>query len=227
MTYLGMQILIEDVALAAFSMGGAMFANPLIAQITEMVRRDEARHVAFGVLSLQGFYDEMDPIDLRVREEFLLESCAAIRDRFVPIDVFDRMGFDVEQATKEFSVSPDAMRFRNLDLIFSKVVPNLRKLGLLTPRVREGFETLGILRYASYVEPATYRLKVNGAESEDWMVTIGHDGVACRPGTESEHRDLELRMDVTTWTALVAGRVTAACGRTRRPDRGRRRHHQS
>ena len=265
MTYLGMQILIEGVALAAFSLGGAMFANPLIAQITEMVRRDEARHVAFGVLSLQGFYDEMDPVDLRVREEFLLESCAAIRDRFVPIDVFERMGFDVEQATKEFTVSPDAMLFRNL--IFSKVVPNLRKLGLLTPRVREGFETLGILQYASYVDsateageldaadsidefdeddligrfraslagveriepepvlqvltsmvdeadlrdvaPATYRLKVNGAESDDWMVTIGREGVAYRPGVEGEHRDLELTMDVTTWTDLVAGRVTA------------------
>lgn len=106
MTYPGMQILIEGVALAAFSLGGAVFANPLIAQITELVRRDEARHVAFGVLSLQGFSDEMDPVDLRVREEFLLESCAAIRDRFVPIDVFERMGSDVEQATKEFAVSP-------------------------------------------------------------------------------------------------------------------------
>ena len=118
MTYLGMQILIEGVALAAFSLGGAMFGNPLIAQITELVRRDEARHVAFGVLSLQGFYDDMDPIDLRVREEFLIESCAAIRDRFVPLDVFDRMGFDVAQAEKEFTTSPDAMLFRNL--IFSK-----------------------------------------------------------------------------------------------------------
>jgi len=59
------------------------------------------------------------------------------------------------------------------------------------------------------VVPATYRLKVNGAESDDWMVTIGSDGVDYRPGTESEHRDLELTMDVTTWTDLVAGRVTA------------------
>ncbi len=265
MTYLGMQILIEGVALAAFSLGGAMFANPLIARITELVRRDEARHVAFGVLSLQGFYDEMDAVDLRVREEFLVEACAAIRDRFVPVDVFDRMGFDVARAEKGFATSPDAMLFRNL--IFSKVVPNLRKLGLLTPRVREEFETLGILQYASYVdsateageldpaesiddfdeddlvgrfraslagveriepepvlqllssvvdqaalrevEPATYRLRVDGADQSDWMIDIDRSGVVYRPGAEGEHRDLELAMDVETWTDIVAGRVTA------------------
>ncbi len=266
MTYLGMQILIEGVALAAFTLGGAMFANPLIAQITEMVRRDEARHVAFGVLSLQGFYDDMDPIDLRVREDFLIEACAAIRDRFIPVDVFERMGFDVELATKEFASAPDAMMFRSL--IFSKVVPNLRKLGLLTPRVRDAFETLGILQYASFVDsateageldpaesiddfdeddmvgrfraslggveriepgpvlqllsstidvgalkdvsPATYRLNIEGADEPDWIVSVDRTGVEFRPGTPGDRRDLQLTMDVTTWTDIVAGRIAAA-----------------
>jgi len=79
MTFLGMQILVEGVALAAFSLGGAMLSNPLIANITELVRRDEARHVAFGVLSLSGRYDDMDPVDLAEREDFVLEACALMR----------------------------------------------------------------------------------------------------------------------------------------------------
>jgi putative sterol carrier protein len=45
------------------------------------------------------------------------------------------------------------MAFRSI--LFSKVVPNLRKLGLLTPRVRDGFEQLGILRYERYIDSAT------------------------------------------------------------------------
>jgi P-aminobenzoate N-oxygenase AurF/SCP-2 sterol transfer family len=153
MTFLGMQILIEGVALAAFSMGGAMFGNPLIGRITELVRRDEARHVAFGVLSLQGFYDDMDPVDLAEREDFLLEACSVMRDRFVPVDVYERLGLDVAAATREFGESPDQAAFRSL--MFSKVVPNLGKLGLLTPKVRDGFEKMGILRYERYIDSAT------------------------------------------------------------------------
>jgi hypothetical protein len=153
MTYLGMQILVEGVALAAFSLGSAMLANPLIAQITELVRRDEARHVAFGVLSLQGTYDDMDAVDLREREDFVLEACALMRDRFSPVQVWEHFGIPVDEAAAEFAESPDAHAFRSL--LFSKVVPNLRKLGLLTPRVREGFEQLGILRFERYIDSAT------------------------------------------------------------------------
>ena len=153
MTYLGMQILVEGVALAAFSLGGAMLSNPLIGHITELVRRDEARHVAFGVLSLQGTYDDMDPVDLREREDFVLEACALMRDRFSPVQVWEHFGIPVDEASAEFAESPDAHAFRSL--LFSKVVPNLRKLGLLTPRVRDGFEQLGILKYERYIDSAT------------------------------------------------------------------------
>jgi len=153
MTFLGMQILVEGVALAAFSLGGVMFGNELISRITELVRRDEARHVAFGVLSLSGFYDEMDPVDMAEREDFVLEACSLMRDRFVSTEVYERLGIDVGQATQEWQTSPDAAAFRSL--MFSKVVPNLSKLGLLTPKVRAGFEQLGILRYERYVDSAT------------------------------------------------------------------------
>ena len=153
MTFLGMQILVEGVALAAFSLGGALLANPLIQQITELVRRDEARHVAFGVLSLQGLYDDMDPVDLGEREDFVLEACALMRDRFQPVQVWEHFGIDVEEAKAQFESSADMAAFRSL--LFSKVVPNLRKLGLLTPKVREGFEQLGILRYERFVDSAT------------------------------------------------------------------------
>jgi hypothetical protein len=164
LTFLGMQILVEGVALAAFSMGEAMFSNPVITTITELVRRDEARHVAFGVLSLQGTYDDMDPRDLAEREEFVLEACALMRDRFMPVQVWEHFDLDVEKTKQAFLASPDMAAFRSL--MFSKVVPNLRKLGLLTPRVREGFEQLGILRYERFVDSATEAGELEPDESD-------------------------------------------------------------
>ncbi len=165
MTFLGMQILVEGVALAAFSMGAVLLANPLIGSITELVRRDEARHVAFGVLSLQGTYDDMDLVDLAEREEFVLEACALMRDRFLPVQVWENFGLDVAEATDYFSNSIDMAAFRSL--MFSKVVPNLRKLGLLTPRVRDGFEKLGILRYERYVDSATEAGELDPSDGAD------------------------------------------------------------
>jgi hypothetical protein len=109
--------------------------------------------VAFGVLSLQGVYTGMDPVDLREREDFVLEACALMRDRFEPVQVWEHFGFDVAEARAHFAESADLAAFRSL--LFSKVVPNLRKLGLLTPKVREGFEQMGILRYERYIDSAT------------------------------------------------------------------------
>jgi hypothetical protein len=263
MTFLGMQILVEGVALAAFSLGGALLANPLIAHITDLVRKDEARHVAFGVLSLQGSYDEMDATDLAVREEFVLDACALMRDRFMPVQVWEHFGIDTSAASAQFADSADMQAFRSL--MFSKVVPNLRKLGLLTPRVREGFERLGILRYERYidsateagelepgegdqgtddpivamraalggvdriapepvlmvlsgmvdkdalaqVEPARVRLCVSGIDAGDWLLSIGAGEFAYVPMTADSQRDVDVEMDVATWTDIVAGRVTA------------------
>src|SRR4029077_13904779 len=81
MTYLGMQIMVEGLALAAFGMMHLM--NPherLLHQITNYVIRDEARHVAFGVLSLEEVYRQMSPTELREREELVIEAALLMRD---------------------------------------------------------------------------------------------------------------------------------------------------
>ncbi|HZT67092.1 MAG TPA: ferritin-like domain-containing protein [Acidimicrobiales bacterium] len=145
-TYLGMQIMVEGLALAAFGLGNVMFQDPIIRQITDYVMRDEARHVAFGVLSLQGLYDDMDSAELADREEFVMDAAQLMRDRFLLDDVWERVGIDV-QAGKEFALHNPLMGlFRQM--LFSKIVPNLNKLGLLTDRVRPHFEQLGILQLA-------------------------------------------------------------------------------
>ena len=53
MTYLGMQIMVEGLALAAFGFMHQITTEPLLKQLLRYVMSDEARHVAFGVLSLR------------------------------------------------------------------------------------------------------------------------------------------------------------------------------
>jgi hypothetical protein len=146
MTYLGMQIMVEGLALAAFGM--MRFMNPherLLHQITDYVIRDEARHVAFGVLSLERVYREMSATELREREEFVIEAATLMRDRLLMTEVWERLGYDVDTWVAWAKETPFMQAFRQL--LFAKIVPNLRRLGLLTPRVREHFASIGVLHF--------------------------------------------------------------------------------
>ena len=149
--FLGMQILVEGIALAAFGMIHATSTEPLIRQITQMIMRDEARHVAFGVLSLKDAYLDMAPNELRDREEFLLESSRMMRDRFLAQEVWERVGLPQKECEEAAAASPGMQLYRKL--LFSKIVPNVKRLGLLTPYVRRGFTELGVIEYEDW-EPS-------------------------------------------------------------------------
>jgi hypothetical protein len=151
-TYLGMQILVEGLALAAFGLGNVLFQDPIIKQITDYVMKDEARHVAFGVLSLQGLYPQMSSAELAEREEFLLEASQLMYDRFLLEQVWEKMGVPVEEGRAFAARNPMMAMFRQM--LFSKIVPNLNKLGLLTPRVRELYEKLDIIQFESAPDSA-------------------------------------------------------------------------
>jgi hypothetical protein len=146
MTYLGMQIMVEGLALAAFGLMNFMNPQePLIQQITNLVMRDEARHVAFGVLSLEDLYKEMSSTELKEREDFVIESAHLMRDRLLMEEVWERLGWDTKVWMEWSMNTPFMLAFRQL--LFSKIVPNLKRLGLLTPRVRESFAELGVLHF--------------------------------------------------------------------------------
>ena len=147
MKYLGMQIMVEGVALAAFGLIHQSSSEPLIREITERIMQDEARHVAFGVLSLKDVYRDMPAAELRDREEFIIESSHHLTERFLGQDVWDRFGLPSKECEEAAERSEMMNLFRSL--LFSKIVPNCKRLGLLTPRVREGFADLGVLHYES------------------------------------------------------------------------------
>jgi para-aminobenzoate N-oxygenase AurF len=145
MKYLGMQIMVEGLAMAAFGFIHKMCNEPLLTELTHYVMRDESRHVAFGVLSLNDYFKDLSAGERREREEFLCEGCRLMRDRLLMEDVWEVMGWPVDEVREIVLRSPQMQEFRKL--LFSKIVPNVKRLGLLTPYVRERFAELGILQF--------------------------------------------------------------------------------
>ena len=140
-----MQILVEGLAMAAFANLCQIAEEPLIKDVVRNVMRDESRHVAFGVLSLKGYYDDMPRSDLRDREDFVIDACRLMRDRLIGEEVSEHMGFNTDEVREILLQSPILQLFRQQ--LFSRVVPNLKRLGLLTPYVREAFEEMSILHF--------------------------------------------------------------------------------
>jgi hypothetical protein len=156
MTYLGMQIMVEGLALAAFGFISQMTTEPLLKELLRLVMADEARHVAFGVLSLQEFYTQLSAAEIRERQEFAFEAALRMRDRFLQQEVWERMGCDVRKTTKVLLEAPQRQMFQQM--LFSKIVPNCRKLGLLDAAdgwLRERFTELGVIAFEHWDDTAT------------------------------------------------------------------------
>jgi hypothetical protein len=148
MTYLGMQIMVEGLALAAFGFMHQLTEEPLLKQLLRYVMSDEARHVAFGVLSLKEYYEELSDSEMRERQEFAFEAAVRMRDRFLQQEVWERMGIDPKQAVPLAMQSPMRAEFQRM--LFTKIVPNCKKLGLLDASggwLRQKFGELGVLEF--------------------------------------------------------------------------------
>ena len=153
MTYLGMQIMVEGLALAAFGFMQQMSSEPLLKKLLRYVMSDEARHVAFGVLSLQDFYQELNSKEIRERQEFAYEAAVRMRDRFLQQEVWERMGVDPKEALTLTLADPNRNVFSGI--LFSKIVPNCKKLGLLDAGdgwLRTKFTELGVIEYEDWVD---------------------------------------------------------------------------
>lgn len=145
MKFLGMQIIVEGLALAAFGTIRDTTTNPLLRDLTAAVMEDESRHVAFGVLSLREYCQNLSEKERIEREDFVYEACVLMRDRITNREVWERMGLDPEECIAYSDESAIAKTFRYR--LFSKIVPNVKSLGLLSERQRGRFEELGILEY--------------------------------------------------------------------------------
>jgi hypothetical protein len=152
--YLGMQIVIESLALAAFGDMLRRTTEPLLKKLLRYIMSDEARHVAFGVLSLKEFYTELSEAELKDRQEFLIENTLRNRARSTTPEIWERMGVSAEavipfiiEAAGKMKTSPFVGFQKGF---FAKLVPNVRKLGLLDANngyLREQWGAAGMLEF--------------------------------------------------------------------------------
>jgi hypothetical protein len=146
MPYLGMQVLIEGLALAAFGVIRDVATKPLPKQILAYVMQDEARHVAFGRMALRDYYKELSPGELKEREEFVIEGCYLMRDRLRAYEVWDNFGIPFAEMKDLIDASDYMKMFQSL--LFSRIVPCVRDIGLWTDRVRQAYDDMGVLDYS-------------------------------------------------------------------------------
>jgi hypothetical protein len=146
MTYLGMQILIEGLALAAFQRIRDYAKNRLAASINAYVMQDEARHVAFGRLALRDLYPQLTDAERREREDFVVEACYQMRDRFNQRELWEHLGLPVDTAV-DAAMSSENMRLFRARL-FSRIVPTVKDIGLWGEGVREAFTDMGAIGFA-------------------------------------------------------------------------------
>ena len=153
MTYLGMQVMVEGLALAAFGFLHQLTQEPLLKQLLRYVMSDEARHVAFGVLSLKEVYDGMTDAEMKDRQEFAFEAAVRMRDRFMQQEVWERMGVKVKDIMPLILNDPTRAIFQMM--LFSKIVPNCKKLGLLERNdkwLRRRFEEMNVIQFEDWAD---------------------------------------------------------------------------
>ncbi|MEY4340223.1 MAG: hypothetical protein RLZ14_2073 [Actinomycetota bacterium] len=153
MTYLGMQIMVEGLALAAFGFQHELTTEPLLKKLLRYVMSDEARHVAFGVLSLKECYDQFSDKEIADRQEFAFEAALRMRDRFMQQEVWERMGVNTSDILPVILSDPTRIMFQSM--LFSKIVPNCKKLGLLDRNgqwLRRRFEEMNVIQFEDWAD---------------------------------------------------------------------------
>jgi hypothetical protein len=152
MKFLGMQIMVEGLALGAFGTLYSMTQEPLLREMLKMVIMDEARHVHYGVLALRDHLRyQLSEAERQEREDWAFQVALLMRNRFMAYEVFEEWfeGRLSRADWREFIVTaPGMAEFRHV--MFKRLVPNLREIGLLSPRIQPAYQEAGLMRYFNH-----------------------------------------------------------------------------
>jgi hypothetical protein len=149
MKFLGMQIMVEGLALGAFGTLYKITREPLLKELLKMVIQDEARHVHYGVLALREHITKhLSESERSEREQWAFEVALLMRNRFMAYEVYEEW-FEgrISRAQWRHFVgeAPGMKEFRHV--MFSRLVPNLREIGLLSDRIQRQYDRVGLMKY--------------------------------------------------------------------------------
>tara|TARA_Y100001970_G_scaffold98563_1_gene123862 strand:- start:3769 stop:4908 length:1140 start_codon:yes stop_codon:yes gene_type:complete len=144
--FIGMQIIIEGLALAAFQTTKETSNCALLRQLVHYIIRDEARHVTFGVNYLEEFLQTLSKKEVEDRAMFAYEACVVMRARIINTELPARWFGLSEEEILEMVVNDETQDMFN-NMLFSRVMPNLKRIGLLTDKVMPLYEKLNLTSY--------------------------------------------------------------------------------
>jgi len=150
MKFLGMQIMIEGLALGAFSTLREASSEPLLREFLRYVIGDEARHVQFGVVALADVYNstELSSVERREREDWCFELSLLMRNRFLAHEFYDEYwGHAMSRKEWDNLVSQSRLMELFRKTMFRRIIPNIKRIGLLSDRIRPRYAKLGLLQF--------------------------------------------------------------------------------
>ena len=145
--FIGMQVVIEGLAIAAFQTSKESSSDEVYKNMIELIIRDEARHVTFGINYLTDFVKTLSEEEQIDRAKFALEACTVSRNRLRPYDVWEAYGMDIEE-TEEYQ-RKEIFQAQFQDILFSRIMPNLKRIGLLREELVPEYEKMGVMGYAN------------------------------------------------------------------------------
>lgn len=149
MKFLGMQIMIEGLALGSFNTLYHSTSEPLLKELLRYVIQDEARHVHYGVLALKRHFSELDEKELREREDWAFDVAILMRNRFLAHELYQEWFEGIlrrKQWDQVMLEMPYMQRFRTL--MFRRLIPNLEYIGLFSPRIQKHYAHAGLVGFA-------------------------------------------------------------------------------
>lgn len=126
--FLGMQVVIEGLALSIFRSATTFFPDPLLSDICSRILRDEARHYSFGVVSLSQHLAALTEAERRDRQRYIEEAIRLMEQRFQFDTVWEQTGIPLAQGRRYAATDPDLILLRRVT--FRPVVTALRRINL-------------------------------------------------------------------------------------------------
>jgi hypothetical protein len=148
---LGMQMIVEGLAIAAFNVMHKQTADPTLASLLDYVLQDEGRHVNFGYFALRRSIPEMEPARRAQLEDFAFRACDGMYGRdertgFQSIKtVWREMGWDGEEVFRDTVANSQTVKTFNRFLFTEVLIPRLQRLGLMSARVEPHYRAIGLL----------------------------------------------------------------------------------
>lgn len=194
MKFLGMQIMVEGLALGAFGTLYRWTKEPLLKNLLRYVIQDEARHVHFGVLALREYFTEhLSDAERHEREDWAFEVALLMRNRFLAHEVYEEWFegmFSRKQWNEIVNRLPLMQEFR--EVMFCRLIPNLRYIGLLSDRMMGHYERAGLWHFADGATAAEISgeqilAELDGIDPSTVVAQNASQHAVGEPGHEGHH----------------------------------------